>query len=86
MKVFISTNFIRKYKKLTNRNIKLKNIISDKLKLFKINPYNPTLRIHKLKSDEINEWSISLGYDLRLIFQPANGDIILVDIGSHNEV
>lgn len=57
----------------------------EKEKLFKINPFHPSLRLHKLKG-KLNElWSISIDLKYRIIFNPLeNGIILLVSIGLHS--
>lgn len=55
-------------------------------------PFTPSLKSHKLTGDLDGYWSCSVNYDCRIIFtfyqdeKPEETLIILVDIGSHDEV
>jgi addiction module RelE/StbE family toxin len=56
------------------------------------NPFEPVLRIHKLRGELAGLWACWVEYDCRIIFavepDPLGGEdvIVLVDIGSHEEV
>jgi mRNA-degrading endonuclease YafQ of YafQ-DinJ toxin-antitoxin module len=55
-------------------------------------PFEPSLRTHKLKGKLAGSWSCIVEYDVRIVFifmQNPDSDeeeILLVDIGSHDEV
>ncbi len=55
-------------------------------------PFTPSLKSHKLTGDLDEYWSCSVNYDYRIIFTFSQDEeseetlIILVDIGSHDEV
>ena len=53
-----------------------------------MNPFHPSLRLHALSGDLKGFHAISLTYDYRVILELIIQDqkIILVDIGSHDEV
>lgn len=86
MKFFLSPYFQKKYKKLIKNNPKLSQLIDEKFSLFKINSKHSSLRLHKLKGKTVNQWSISIKGDLRIIFQYVKEGILVTNIGSHNEV
>jgi len=52
------------------------------------NPYHPSLRLHKLQGSLSEYHSISIDMDYRIIidFIIVDDEIILIDIGSHDEV
>jgi mRNA-degrading endonuclease YafQ of YafQ-DinJ toxin-antitoxin module len=51
------------------------------------NPFHPALRTHKLVGKLEGLWAFSVAYDCRVVFRFMNGDeVLLVDIGSHEEV
>lgn len=58
------------------------------LKLLELNPYHPSLRLHKLrgKLSELYSVSINISYRISIIFLIKDDKIIPVDIGSHDEV
>lgn len=86
MKIVASTGFSRKFRKLRKRHPKIKKTIETKLKLFVLDPLHPSLRLHKITGGKESAWSISLKRDLRVLFVYKKGIVILVDIGSHDEV
>lgn len=47
---------------------------------------HPYFRLHKLKNQHPPTWSISLGYDLRVLFVYVRDGILIVDIGTHDQV
>ena len=86
MNIYLSSEFIKNFKKLTRKNPSLKNKIKEKLKLFQENPTHPSLRIHKFVGKKEQGWSISVESDLRIIFIFVKDGVLLVDIGKHDEV
>jgi addiction module RelE/StbE family toxin len=54
-------------------------------KLFRNNPLHPSLRLHQLQGKLKGLWSITISFDLRIIFKRMdNGDIVFLAIGRHN--
>ena len=86
MKFFLSLHFQKKYKKLIKNNPQLSLLIDDKFSLFTINPKHSSLRLHKLKGKTVDQWSISIKSNLRIIFQYVKEGILITNIGSHDEV
>jgi len=79
--------FEKKLSKYIKKHPELHDIIYQKLLIFVNNPYSPELKNHKLsgKLKELN--AIKIDYDCRLIFKFLNdNEVLLVDIGSHDEV
>jgi mRNA-degrading endonuclease YafQ of YafQ-DinJ toxin-antitoxin module len=57
------------------------------MKLFSSNPFSKQLRTHKLTGTLQGLWAFSVDYDTRVIFSFLKDDeILLIDIGSHDEV
>ena len=81
-----SPDFIKKLKKLISKNSLLEIKIRSKLKLFSLNKNHNSLRLHKIKSDRVDMWSISVDMDLRIMFVYRDYGILLIDIGGHDEV
>ncbi|MEK7522567.1 MAG: type II toxin-antitoxin system mRNA interferase toxin, RelE/StbE family [Patescibacteria group bacterium] len=86
MNIYFSQEFIKNYRKITKKNVQLKKKIKIRLSVFRENPKHPSLRLHRLKGKMIEDWSISVQSDLRIIFTYVLGGILLVDIGNHKEV
>ena len=81
-----SPDFVKKFNKLTNRNSRLEAKIESKLKLFLLNKNHNSLRLHKIKSGGVDMWSISVDMGLRIMFVYRDYGILLITIGSHDEV
>lgn len=81
-----SPDFVKKLNKLTNKNSRLKIKIESKLKPILLSKNHNSLRLHKIKSDSVDTWSISVDMGLRIMFVYRNYGILLIDIGNHDEV
>ena len=87
-----TSSFKRAFKAIIKRRPELKQKIENKLRLLANNPFEPSLRTHKLKGTLSNSWSCTVEYDCRIIFDFVNNDnleeeeILLIDIGTHDEV
>lgn len=86
MNIYFSQEFIKNYRKITKKNTLLKEKIKITLSIFKENPRHPSLRLHRLKGKMVEDWSISIKSDLRIVFTYVSNGILLVDIGNHKEV
>ena len=86
------TSFRRAFKRCTRRNPRLKDRIFEVLELLVEDPFIPALRTHKLRGQLEGLWACWVEYDCRIVFtfesDPDSGEemIILIDIGSHDEV
>ena len=86
------SSFERAFKRLIRKNPQLKNKIFAVLELLIENPYNPTLKAHKLKGQLNGLWACWVEYDCRIIYTFQSNDdseeelILLIDIGTHDEV
>ncbi|NMG21515.1 MULTISPECIES: type II toxin-antitoxin system YafQ family toxin [Bromeliae group (in: Brasilonema)] len=93
MRVLIWDNsFKRAFKRVVRKNPRLEETIFEVLELLTTDPFAPALKSHKLKGDLDGLWACWVEYDCRIIytFEP-NPDadeemIVLIDIGSHDEV
>ncbi len=58
------------------------------LKLLELNPFHPSLRLHRLKGPlkELHSVSINVSYRITLELIIQDQKIIPVDIGSHDDV
>ena len=81
--------FDKKLKKLLRKNPDLKVRVAKTLKQLKHNPKHPGLRTHQINDPDYGKiWSSWVHGDLR-IFWKYEGEVIvilLLDIGSHDEV
>lgn len=93
MKVIIFANsFKRAYKSLIRKHPELKSKTENTLRLLAENPFNPSLQTHKLKGQLAGSWACTVEYDCRIVFdfiensESGDEEILLLDIGSHDEV
>ena len=87
MDVSFSSSFKRAFKKRIKGNTNLETRFWQKLETFTGNPFDPSLKTHKL-SGKLNElWNFSIEYDARVLFYfPEDDRAVFVDVGSHDEV
>ncbi|MBD3794580.1 MAG: type II toxin-antitoxin system YafQ family toxin [Epsilonproteobacteria bacterium] len=83
-----SQSFTKKAKKFFKVNPQIYNRYEKTMWLLKDNPFHPSLRLHKLKRELSEYYSISMDMRYRIImdFIIVENEIILLDIGSHDDV
>jgi len=87
-----SNGFLRGFKKATRKDSFLQEKIFSALEKLSIDSFDPSLKVHKLHGKLIGLWACYVDYDCRIVFtfekDPDNEKelIVLVDIGSHDEV
>lgn len=84
--------FTESYNKRASKWIKKHPALKDQylktLELIELNIHHPSLRLHKLsgKLAGLSSVSINMSHRITLEFMIKDKDIILINIGSHNEV
>jgi len=93
MRVLVwDSSFKRAFKRVIRKNPRLEEAIFEVLELLVTDPFTPTLKSHKLKGDLEGLWACWVEYDCRIIYTfQRNPDededtIVLIDIGTHDEV
>ena len=86
MTIKYSSEFLKKFKKLNSHDQGLREKVTKKLDTFKQDQNYPSLRLHKVSTSISEAWSLSLDRKLRILFVYREYGILLVDIGSHDEV
>lgn len=83
-----SQSFTKKAKKFFKANLQIYNRYEKTMWLLKDNPFHPSLRLHKLKGELSEYYSISMDMKYRIImdFIIVENEIILLDIGSPDDV
>ncbi len=73
--------FFKKHPELKTKYIKI-------IRIIQVNPFHPSLRLHKLKGGkkELYSLSIDMQYRILLDFIIEKKKIVLIDIGSHEEI
>ena len=87
-----SPKFVRKFKRIAKKNVQLRIQIEKILELLMEDPFDSSLRTHKLKGDLEGVWSCSIDYDNRILFEfiidteSGEEEIFLLTLGSHDDV
>lgn len=87
-----SNRFIKAVKKASKKKPELLNQIEDVLGKLENDPFEPSLKTHKLKGSLSNCWACSVEYDYRIIFEfqksidNLDKEILLLSFGTHDEV
>lgn len=68
------------------RNPELKDRIECVIRQMELDVFAPSLGTHALKGKPEGLQACSCGYDCRIVFAFESEDIILIDIGTHDEV
>jgi mRNA-degrading endonuclease YafQ of YafQ-DinJ toxin-antitoxin module len=76
-----AVRFLRKHPELRNQYQKT-------LELLALNPYHPSLRLHKLRGHlaDLHSVSINLSYRITLEFLVEGDRILPVNVGKHEDV
>ena len=87
MEVSFSSSFRRSFKKRIKGKAELENKFWVKLSVFIKDPFDPSLKTHKLSGKLKDLWSFSVAYDERVLFYfTDNENVVFIDIGNHDEV
>ena len=81
MEIQVSEHFKRNYRKLPK---KIKERAKEKEATFRINPFDLSLKTHKLSGKEQGVWAfwINDSYRIKFVFLP-NREVLFLDIGTH---
>mgnify|MGYP001801693103 CR=1 FL=1 len=87
-----NSSFKRAFKRVVRKNPQLEEKILAVLELLENDPFVNSLKSHKLRGQLDGLWACSVEYDCRIIYtfeQDVDSDnetILLIDIGTHDEV
>ncbi len=88
----LTPKFRRAYRRLAKRDRVLQERVDGVLRAMEADVFAPTLGTHKLGGVLSGLWACACGYDCRVIFDLETDEatgrevILLLDIGSHDEV
>jgi mRNA-degrading endonuclease YafQ of YafQ-DinJ toxin-antitoxin module len=87
-RVIYTKSYLRRATKFAKRHPNLLAQYEKALKLLELNPFHPSLRLHRLSGSlsDLHSISINIGYRVTLEFLIDDSKIILVNVGSHDEV
>ena len=87
IEIAFENSFKRSYRRKISGNQERQKRFKQKLVLFQNNPFESSLRTHKLSGKLQELWSFSVEYDLRIVFYFVDENkVVFVDIGSHDEI
>jgi toxin HigB-1 len=87
MEISFEDSFKRAFKKRIKGNEDLERRFREKLELFRGDPFDRSLKTHKLSGRLKDLWSFSVEFDQRVLFYFTDeGNAVFVDIGSHDQV
>ena len=87
-RVIYTKSYLKRATKFAKRHPDLLAQYEKSLKLLELNPFHPSLRLHRLSGSlsDLHSISINISYRITLEFLIEDGKIILVNVGSHDEV
>lgn len=86
MQLKYSDTFHKNYVKRIAKNKALNKKFQERLELFLHNPKSPLLRIHKLVGAKKHLHAFSITGDVRVVYFQDEETLLLVDVGTHNQV
>ena len=79
--IYYSSSFKKKIKKYLSQRTKIEKAIQT----FMDDPFDPSLKTHKLSGKLSQYWSFSIDYHLRILFEFIDEKAIgFVDMGTHD--
>ncbi|MBD2020250.1 type II toxin-antitoxin system mRNA interferase toxin, RelE/StbE family [Leptolyngbya sp. FACHB-36] len=83
-----SPKSIRVFKRIVRQNPQLRPLIEQTLQQLAEDAFHPSLRTHKLTGNLSGIWACSIDYSYRVLFEFVDEEatILLLNLGSHDEV
>jgi toxin HigB-1 len=87
-RIIYTESYLKRVAKFIKRHPEILPQYEKTLKLLELNPSHPSLRLHRLSGPlrELYSVSINISYRITLEFLLEDGMIVLVNVGSHDEV
>ena len=81
-------SYIRRARKFLRKHPEIHNQYRKTLQLLELNPYHPSLRLHSLEGrlKGLSSVSINMSYRIVLELEILDEEIVLINIGSHDQV
>lgn len=86
-KIVFTQSYVRRAEKFIRRHPEVLGQYEKTLRLLELNPWHPSLRLHKLRDElrDLHSVSINISYSIALEFLVDDETIIPVNVGSHDE-
>ena len=87
-RIIYTPAYVKRAKRFLKNRPELIGQYEKTLKLLELNPRHPSLRLHQLKGKlkDLHSVSINVSYRITLELLFREKDIILVNIGTHDEI
>ena len=87
-RIIYPESYLKRATKFIKKHPELRNQYQKTLELLEVNPYHPSLRLHGLQGRLSGLSSVSINISYRIVLEMIirDNDIILVDVGSHDQV
>ena len=87
-KLVYPESYIRRARKFLNKHPEIHKQYRKTLQLLELNPYHPSLRLHKLQGrlDGLSSVSINISYRIVIELVIEGNEILLVNIGKHDRL
>jgi len=87
-KITVTDSYKKRVKKFLKKHPDMFDRYAKAITILEVNPFHPSLRLHKLKGNLNEYFSVSINMEYRVVidFLIVDEKIILVDVGSHDEV
>ena len=81
-------SYIRRARKYLRKHPEIHNQYKKTLQLLELNPSHPSLRLHGLEGrlEGLSSVSINMSYRIVLELEIRDKEIILINVGSHDQV
>ena len=81
-------SYVKRARKFLEKHPEVHSQYRKTLELLELNPHHPSLRLHRLQGrlSDLSSVSINMSYRIVLEMVIQKNDIILVDIGHHDQV
>ena len=86
--ILFTQSYTRRAERFIRRRPELRRQYRKTLQLLELNPFHPSLRLHKLRGalGDLHTVSINLSYRITIEFLISDRKIIPVDVGTHETV
>ena len=87
-RIIYPDSYLKRDTKFIKKHPELRNQYQKTLELLEVNPYHPSLRLHGLQGRLSGLSSVSINISYRIVLEMIirDNDIILVDVGNHDQV
>lgn len=81
-------SYLKRAKKFLKKHPEIRGQYQKTLELLELNPHHPSLRLHRLlgRLASLSSVSINMSYRIVLEILIQDNDIILIDVGHHDQV